>query len=146
MIDCYRQRVTVCTSSGDRFYFLGNRVDRALLPVVDPCSRSKLSGLLVTLLGSESDGARVELPRVVCEYLDVFPEDLTSLPPHREIEFSIELVPGTAPISMSLYRFAPTELHELKIQLQELLDKGFIRPSTSPWGVPALFAKKKDGS
>ena len=101
-------------------------------PGVDPRSRSKLSGLLATLLDSESDGARVGLPMVVCEYSDVFPEDFTSLPPHREIEFSIELVLGTTPISMSPYRFAPTELHELKIQLQELLDKGFIRPSTSP--------------
>ena len=59
VIDCYRQRVTVCTSGGDHFYFLGNRVDRALSPVVDPRSRSKLSGLLITLFDSESDGARV---------------------------------------------------------------------------------------
>ena len=136
----------MCTSGGDCFYFLGNRVNRALSPVVDPHSRIKLSGLLATLLDSESDGARIELPRVVCECPDVFPEDLTSLPPHREIEFSIELVPGTAPIFMSPYRFAPAKLHELKIQLQEILDKGFIRPSSLPWGDPTLFVKKKDGS
>ena len=86
------------------------------------------------------------LPRVVCEYSDVFPEDLVSLPPHREIEFSIDLVPGTAPISMAPYRFAPAELVELKVQLQELLDKGFVRPSVSPWGAQALFVKMKDGA
>ena len=83
---------------------------------------------------------------MVCEYSDVFPEDLVSLPPHREIEFFIDLVPGTAPISMAPYRFAPAELSEVKIKLQELLDKGFVRPSVSPWGAPALFAKKKDGA
>lgn len=68
------------------------------------------------------------------------------LPPHREVEFSIDLLPGTAPISMAPYRFAPAELSELKVQLQELLDKGFIRPRTSPCGAPALFVKKKDNS
>ncbi|KAL7218843.1 hypothetical protein ACSBR2_012005 [Camellia fascicularis] len=132
VIDCYCQRVTVCTLSGDCFYFLGDRVDRVLSPVYDLRGRSELSYLLTSLLSSECDKGRVELPRVVCEYPDVFPEDLTSLPPHREIEFSIDLVPGTTPISMALYKFAPAELSELKVQLQELLDKGFICPSTSP--------------
>lgn len=146
VIDCFRQRVTVCTLGGDYFYFLGDRVDRALSPVFDPRSKNELSYLLATLLDSESARTRVELPSVVCEYPKVFPEDLTSLPPHREIEFTIDLVLGTAPISMAPYKFAPAELHEFKIQLQELLDKGFIRPSTSPWEAPALFAKKKDGS
>ena len=83
---------------------------------------------------------------VVQEYLEVFPEDLPGLPPSREIEFVIDLVPGTAPISKVPYRMSPTELKELKVQLQELLDKGFIRPSFSPWGAPVLLVKKKDGS
>jgi len=68
------------------------------------------------------------------------------LPPEREVEFAIEILPSTAPISVTPYRMAPTELKELKIQLQELLDKGFIRPSVSPWGAPVLFVKKKDGT
>ena len=68
------------------------------------------------------------------------------MPPNREIEFSIDLLPGAAPISRAPYRMAPTELKELKEQLVELLDKGFIRPSASPWGAPVLFVKKKDGS
>ena len=87
-----------------------------------------------------------EMPRVVCEFTEVFPSDLVSLPPRREVEFAIEVFPGTAPISIAPHRMAPAELVELKKQLQELLDKNFIRPSVSPWGAPVLFAKKKDGS
>jgi hypothetical protein len=88
----------------------------------------------------------VERIPVVCEYSDVFPDELPGMPPDRDIEFAIELQPGTAPISKRPYRMPPAELAELKKQLQELLDKGFIRPSTSPWGCPALFVKKKDES
>jgi hypothetical protein len=83
---------------------------------------------------------------VVCEYPNVFLDDLPGMPPDRDIEFVIELQPGTAPISKRPYRMPPKELAELKNQLQELLDKGYIRPSSSPWGSPALFVKKKDGS
>ncbi|GKV24406.1 hypothetical protein SLEP1_g34021 [Rubroshorea leprosula] len=75
-----------------------------------------------------------------------FVDELSELPPNREVEFSIDLVPGIAPISKAPYRMAPTKLKELKEQLQELLDKGFIRPSVSPWGAPVLFVKKKDGT
>jgi hypothetical protein len=81
---------------------------------------------------------------VVCEFSDVFPEDLPGLPPERDVEFVIELKPGTTPISRRSYRMPPNELVELKTQLQDLLEKGFIRPSSSPWGCPAIFVKKKD--
>ncbi|WVZ48601.1 hypothetical protein U9M48_000022 [Paspalum notatum var. saurae] len=81
---------------------------------------------------------------VACEYPDVFPEELPGLPPDRDVEFRIDLVPGTAPVSKRPYRMATDELKELKTQLQEQLDKGFIRPSSSPWGCPALFVEKKD--
>jgi hypothetical protein len=80
---------------------------------------------------------------VICEYADVYPDELPGMPPDWDIEFAIELQPGTSPISKRPYRMPPTELAELKKQLQELLDKGFIRPSTSPWGCPSLFVKKK---
>jgi hypothetical protein len=94
--------------------------------------------------------AMIELPLkkipVVYEYADVFPDELPGMPPDRDIKFTIELQPGTTPISKRPYRMPPAELAELKKQLQELLDKGFIRPSTSPWGCPALFVKKKDES
>ncbi|WVZ58037.1 hypothetical protein U9M48_008349 [Paspalum notatum var. saurae] len=81
---------------------------------------------------------------VACEYSDMFLEELPGLPPDRDVEFSIELVPGTASVSRKPYRMAPNELKELKVQLQEQLDKEFIRPSSSPWGCPALFVEKKD--
>ncbi|WVZ84826.1 hypothetical protein U9M48_031813, partial [Paspalum notatum var. saurae] len=79
-----------------------------------------------------------------CEYPDVFPEELPGLPPDRDVEFRIDLVPGTAPVSKRPYRMAPDELKELKTQLQEQLHQGFIRPSSAPWGCPALFVEKKD--
>jgi hypothetical protein len=81
---------------------------------------------------------------VVCEFLYVFPEDLPGLPLERDVEFVIELKPGMAPISRRSYRMPLNELAELKTQLQDLLEKGFIRPSSSPWGCPAIFVKKKD--
>ena len=83
---------------------------------------------------------------VVREYVSVFPRDLPGLPPDREIVFSIELMPRTAPISRVPYRLAPIELKELKVQLEDMIEKRFIRPSHSPWGAPVLFVKKKDGS
>ena len=76
------------------------------------------------------------------EFPDVFSEELLGLPPTRELEFTIDLIPGTNPVSKAPYRMAPTELKELKEQLQGLLDKCFIRPSISPWGAPILFVKK----
>jgi hypothetical protein len=81
---------------------------------------------------------------VVCEFPDVFPKDLPGLPPKRDVEFVIELKPGTTPISKISYSMPPNELAELKTQLQDLLEKGFIRASSSPWGCLAIFVKKKD--
>ena len=80
----------------------------------------------------------------VSDFPNVFPEELPRLPPHREIEFAIDVVPGATPASITPYRMAPLELKELKLKLQELLENGFIRPSVSPWGIPMLFVKKKD--
>ena len=83
---------------------------------------------------------------VVQEFMDVFPDDIPGLPPKREIEFAIDLIPGASPVSISPYRMAPTELAELKKQLEDLLEKQFIKPSVSPWGALVLLVKKKDGS
>ena len=83
---------------------------------------------------------------MACEFLNEFPEELLGLPPHREIEFCINMVSDTAPVSMPLYRMTSVELRELNERLLELLDKGFIRPNTSPWGAPVLFVKRKDGT
>ena len=76
---------------------------------------------------------------MVCEFPDIFPKDLPRLPPDRNVEFSIKLEPSTAPISWHPYRVAPKELAEMKKQLEELLEKGFIYPSSSPWGCPAIL-------
>ncbi|GKC33200.1 hypothetical protein Tco_1040494, partial [Tanacetum coccineum] len=77
---------------------------------------------------------------------EVFPEELPGLPPSRQVEFQIDLVPGAALVERSPYRLAPSKMQELSAQLQELSNKGYIRPSSSPWGAPVLFVKKKDRS
>ncbi|GKC35264.1 hypothetical protein Tco_1047648 [Tanacetum coccineum] len=83
---------------------------------------------------------------VIRDFPEVFPEEFPGLPPPRQVEFRIDLVPGAAPVARAPYRLAPSEMRELSVQLQELLEKGFIHPSSSPWGAPVLFVKKKDGS
>nr|GEV39575.1 putative reverse transcriptase domain-containing protein [Tanacetum cinerariifolium] len=92
----------------------------------------------------KSDEKRIEDIPVVKEFPDVFPKDLPGLPPIRQVEFQIDLIPGAAPVARVPYKLAPSEMHELSNQLQELIDRGFIRPSTSPWGAPVLFVIKKD--
>ena len=88
----------------------------------------------------------IEDIRTVSEFPDVFPEELPGMPPERKVEFAIELIPGTAPISKRAYRVSGPELVELKKQIDELLEKGYIRPSTSPWAALILFMEKKDGT
>jgi hypothetical protein len=95
---------------------------------------------------NQLDAASIMDVRTVSEFPDVFAEELLGMPPDREIEFVIELVPSTAPIFKRPYRMTTNQLAELKEQLQELLDKGYIRPSASPWGAPIIFVPKKDGT
>ncbi|GJW79072.1 putative reverse transcriptase domain-containing protein [Tanacetum coccineum] len=95
---------------------------------------------------SESEGKRLEDVPIVRDFPEVFPEDLSGIPPARQVEFQIDLVPGAAPVARAPFRLAPSEMKELSKQLQELSEKGFIRPNSSPWGAPILFVKKKDGS
>ncbi|GKE26522.1 putative reverse transcriptase domain-containing protein [Tanacetum coccineum] len=96
--------------------------------------------------GDKSEEKRLEDVPTVRDFSEVFPKDLPGLPPMRQVEFQIDLVPGAAPVARALYRLALSELQELSTQLQELSDKGFIRPSSLPWGAPVLFVKNKDGS
>nr|GEU70582.1 putative reverse transcriptase domain-containing protein [Tanacetum cinerariifolium] len=98
------------------------------------------------VMEKKSNEKRVENIPVVREFPDVFPEELPGLPPVRQVEFQIDLIPRAAPVAHAPYRLAPLEMQELSNQLQELANRGFIRPSTSPWGAPILFVKKKDGS
>ncbi|GJV97049.1 putative reverse transcriptase domain-containing protein [Tanacetum coccineum] len=103
-------------------------------------------GLDKTLMNANVGEPKMNEIPIVREFSDVFPEDLSGLPPQRHVEIRIELVAGAAPVARSPYRLAPLEMQELSGQLQELQDNGFIRPSHSPWGAPVLFVKKKDGS
>jgi hypothetical protein len=91
-------------------------------------------------------GKKIEEIPVVCEFPDVFPEELTELPPDRDVEFMIELMPGAGLVAKSPYRMSSDELDELKKQLKKLLEQGFVRPSALPWGSPVLFVEKKDGT
>ncbi|GJV12008.1 putative reverse transcriptase domain-containing protein [Tanacetum coccineum] len=93
-----------------------------------------------------SKGKKLKDVPIVRDFPEVFPEDLPGHPLARPVEFQIDLIPGAAPIARAPYRLALSEMEELSKQLQELSDKGFIRPSSSPWGAPILFVKKKDGS
>ncbi|GJZ88637.1 putative reverse transcriptase domain-containing protein [Tanacetum coccineum] len=102
--------------------------------------------LIIRVIEKKSDEKRLEDIPVVKEFLEVFPENLHSLPPVRQVELQINLIPGTALVARAPYRLAPLEMQELSNQLQELSDRGFIQTCTSPWGAPVLFVKKKDGS
>ena len=97
-------------------------------------------------MDSSSETPALESVPVIAEFLEVFPEDLPRVPPEREIDYGIDILPDTQTISVPPYRIAPGELKELKDQLKDLLETGLIRPSISPWGAPVLFIKKKDGS
>ncbi|GJV00530.1 putative reverse transcriptase domain-containing protein [Tanacetum coccineum] len=98
------------------------------------------------LMSAKTEKPKLKDIAIVQNFSEVFPDDLSRLPPSREVEFRIDLIPGSMPVMKSLYRLAPTEMEELSNQLKELQNKGFIRPSSSPWGTPVLFVKKKDSS
>ncbi|XP_058185964.1 uncharacterized protein LOC131303212 [Rhododendron vialii] len=145
-IDCFKRWVCIYPPGGSCFEFFGERREPIEPDLCESQERESMYALLSSLALDEDVSMRGELPFVVCNFSDVFPKELPSLPPEREIEFTIDLLPGIALISVPPYHFAPAELRELKVQLQELESLGFIRSSTSPWGAPALFARKKDGS
>ncbi|KAA0045456.1 pol protein [Cucumis melo var. makuwa] len=149
-IDCSRKEVAFNPPLMASFKFKGEG-SRSLPKVISAMRANKLLSqgtwsIIASVVDSREVDVSLSSEPVVRDYPDIFPEELPGLPPHREIEFAIELEPGTVPISRAPYRMAPAELKELKVQLQELLDKGFIRPSVSPWGAPVLFVKKNDGS
>lgn len=110
------------------------------------CLRKKYPSFLAYVIDSKKEARKIEDVNVVNEFPDVFPDDLPGLPPDRPVEFRINLVPGAAPVAQAPYRLAPTEIKEMMNQIQQFLDKVFIRPSSSPWGAPVLFERKKDGS
>ncbi|XP_077248532.1 uncharacterized protein LOC143888109 [Tasmannia lanceolata] len=150
-VDCFHKIVKFAIPGEEEIVFEGVKRPMKKIKVIAAVKAQKLinKGCECFLAFMEKEEVGIELSvsdiPVVREFLDVFPDDF-ELPPHREIDFTIDLVPGTEPISKTPYRMAPAELKELKEQLSELLEKGFIRPSSSPWGAPVLFVKKKDGS
>ncbi|KAA0047501.1 hypothetical protein E6C27_scaffold498G001280 [Cucumis melo var. makuwa] len=148
-MDCYRKEVVFRKPGFAEVVFRGMRkvVSRSLISVLkaEKLLRKGCTVFLAHIVVVQREKLKPEDVPVVKEFLDVFPDDLSGLPPDREIEFTIELLLGTTSISQAPYRMAPSELKELKMQLQELVDKGYIRPSVSPWGAPVLFVKKKDG-
>ncbi|KAJ9558426.1 hypothetical protein OSB04_013040 [Centaurea solstitialis] len=149
-IDCEQKMVRIKLPDGRTAVVYGAKRNRStsLISVIkaNRCIRKGCVWFMAYVVDSDRDKLEVKDVEVVRDYPEVFPEDLVSLPPDREIEFRIDLVPGATPIAKAPYRLAPSELKEMLAQLQELLDKGFIRPSTSPWGAPVLFVKKKDGT
>ncbi|KAL9268383.1 Transposon Ty3-I Gag-Pol polyprotein-like protein, partial [Drosera capensis] len=150
VMDCKKKTIRLQSPKGGRLIFHGDG-SRPDLQLVSAIMASKLlkkgcQGFLCSLESTTQHELCVDDIPVVRDYPDVFPDELPGLPPTRELDISIELVPGAAPISKAPYRMAPAELKELKTQLEELLEKGYIRPSVSPWGAPVLFVKKKDGS
>ena len=149
-VDCLRREVRFSRLGEPEVTFYGVRkmLPMSMISVLkaNKMLRKTFQGYLAYAMEPEYPEISLEEVPVVREYLDVFPKDLPGLPPDREIEFEIELAPGTEPVSIAPYRMTPTEMKELKIQMEELVRKGFIRPSTSPWGAPVLFVKKKDGS
>ena len=134
IIDCDHMRVTVYTLDNVCVMFQGDKHDALPQVMYDSRWHGKLIGLLASLTLEDEARQELGLPRVVYKYEDVFLDELPGLPLQRDVNFTIKLHPGTSPISMIPHRMAPTELQELKVQLQELLDRGFIRLSTSPWG------------
>nr|GEY14192.1 reverse transcriptase [Tanacetum cinerariifolium] len=126
----------------------GNGNDKQLTAKVKVFSltRNQTANSSASIMDTSSDGPSLETHPVVRDFSDVFPKELSRIPPERKVKFGIELVLGTQPISKAPYRMAPIELKELKEQLQALLDLGFICLSVSLWGAPVLFVKKKDGS
>jgi hypothetical protein len=133
MINYAKKAVRLTTSSGKEMEY-----------VAENMVTNKAASIRVVL--NQHDAVSTMDVRTVSEFLDIFPEEFPGMPSDREIEFVIELVPVTTPIFKRPYRMAANQLAELKKQLQELLDKGYIRPSASPWGAPVIFVPKKDGT
>ncbi|KAA3461417.1 reverse transcriptase [Gossypium australe] len=150
IVNCGKKYIELRCENGDTIYVESEKHDRSPVVIsymtVQRYTRKGYEVYLAFVMNAKETELKIESVSIVCEHSDVFPEELPGLPPVREVEFGIKLTPGTAPISIARYKMAPTELKELKAQLQDLMDKGFTRPSYSLWGALVLFVKKKDGS
>ena len=146
-LDCYKKEVRLVRPEEPGVIFRGIR--REIAPsIINSMTASKMlrkgcQGYLAFVVDRRQEGTQLEDIPIVKEFPDVFPDDISGLPPDREVEFTIDLIPGTEPISIPLYRMFPAELRELKARLEELLSKGFIRPSISPWGDSSSLHEKE---
>ena len=149
-MDCFRKEVKFCRPGEPDITFCGVRkiLSSSMMSMMmaGKMLRRSYPGYLVYAVEVRDDDMRLEDIPIVKEFSDVFPDDLPGLPPNKEIDFKIALAPRTEQISRAPYRMAPAELKELKVQMEEMVNKGFVRQSTSPWGAPVLFVKKNDGS
>ncbi|XP_070017398.1 uncharacterized protein [Nicotiana sylvestris] len=150
ILDCHAKTVTLVMRGVPRVKWRGT-LDHTPNRVISSLKAQRMvekgcDTYLAYMRDVRIDTPSVDSVPVVWDFPNVFPNDLPGMLTNRDIDFSIDLLLVTQPISIPLYHMAPSELKELKDQLQELLDKGFIRPSKSPWGAPVLFVKKTDGS
>eukprot|EP00253_Pinus_taeda_P009062 PITA_09062 len=152
LVDCKTKIIYFRDSLGNKQEMQGIKRPVQVRPITAnqlvKCVRKgyQIYAVQVGYADSKNKSALLNNIPVIQEFTNVFPEEIPGLPPKRNIDFTIELVPGATPVSRAPYRMSVPELTELKMQLQELLDKNYIRPSASPWGAPVLFVKKKDGT
>eukprot|EP00253_Pinus_taeda_P011891 PITA_11891 len=152
LVDCKTKIIYYRDQQGNRKEMQGIKQPVQVRPITAnqlmKCIRKgcQVYAIQVGYANSKDKSVSLNSIPVIQEFPDVFPEEIPGLPPRRNIDFTIELIPGAAPVSRAPYRMSTPELTELKMQLQELLDKEYIRPSVSPWGAPVLFVKKKDGT
>ncbi|KAI3758493.1 hypothetical protein L6452_06057 [Arctium lappa] len=149
-ICCSEKKLRIQPSEGGILLVYGEK-SRTSLKIVSCMKmrkylRKEWVAFLAHVVDKKLKEKRIQDIPIVQDFPEVFPDELPGLPPQRQVEFHIDLIPGAAPVAKSPYRLAPSEMKELSEQLQELLEKGFIRPSSSPWGAPVLFVKKKDGT
>ena len=149
-IICRNKMIRIPFEDGSEVLVYGDHRERKscliLIMRARRCLGKGCEGFLAYVINAKKGSSGVFNVPVVKKYPEVFPDDLTELPQDRQVEFRIDLVPEAAHIAQVPYRLAPAEMKEMMTQLQVLLDKGFIHPSSSPWGAPVLFVKKKDGS
>eukprot|EP00253_Pinus_taeda_P010551 PITA_10551 len=152
LVDCKTKVIYYKDQNGHKKELQGIQRPVQIRPItatqLAKCIRKGCQMYAIQVVFADSKGKAATLDNipVVQEFTDVIPEEIPGLPPKRNIDFTIKLIPGAAPVSRAPYRMSVPELTELKMQLQELLDKNYIRPSVSPWGAPVLFVKKKDGT
>ena len=144
---CFDKAVRLNLPNGDKIIVYGDKSGDTLRMVscikAQKYLQKKCPAFLAHIVDKGKEVKKIQDIPEVCDFPDVFPEDLPGLPPQRQVEFRIDLIRGAAPIARAPYRLAPSEMQELSSQLQELLSKGFIKPSFSPWGAPVVFVKRR---